>query len=369
MLYHRGVSRPARIGPVVVTGGAGFLGVNLVRALSAAGVSAHAVDLRPWRGPLPEGTRSTQADVCDAAAMAPIVEGAYAIVHAAAALPRAPESEIRRTGIEGVRTLLSLLERPGSTQRFVFLSTGAVYDARAPMPVTEDAPLSGMDAYGRAKVEAEAMCVAARAHGRVVTVLRPRTFVGPERLGIFSLLYRWASEGRDFPVLGSGMQRLQLLDVEDLCAAVLAALRAEPEAASDAFNVGNTVFGSVRDDFQAVLDAAGHGGRIVPILAQPAVPLLRAAYRAGVSPVYPWVIETFLRDSLADVSRIRDRLGFVPRYSNQQALLRGFAWYQAHAAELTTDDGTGHRTAWSDGALSVARPLFGVMPRLRRALR
>ncbi len=60
------------------------------------------------------------------------------------------------------------------------------------------------------------LCEVFRGRGLCIPVLRPKTFVGPERLGGFELLYDWAYEGRGFPVLGSGGNRYQLLDVEDL---------------------------------------------------------------------------------------------------------------------------------------------------------
>ena len=52
-------------------------------------------------------------------------------------------------------------------------------------------------------------------------IIRPKTFLGPERLGVFQILFDWIREGRRIPILGDGSNRYQLLDVEDLVDAVL----------------------------------------------------------------------------------------------------------------------------------------------------
>jgi len=93
-------------------------------------------------------------------------------------------------------------------------------------------------------------------------ILRPKSFVGPERLGVFELLYEWAYEGRNFPILGPGTNRYQLLDVEDLCKAVHLCATSDERLANDTFNVGATEFGTLKEDFQAVLNHAGQEDRV-----------------------------------------------------------------------------------------------------------
>src|SRR5918997_3444560 len=114
-----------------------------------------------------------------------------------------------------------------------------------------------------------------RAKGMVAPIIRPKSFVGPERLGVFALLYDWALDGRKFPLIGNGKNRYQLLDVEDLCAAIHLCLTLPAEQVNDTFNVGAAEFGTMREDYQAVLDAAGHGKRIVGLPAAPMIWTLR----------------------------------------------------------------------------------------------
>ena len=100
-------------------------------------------------------------------------------------------------------------------KRFIFISSTSVYGIPDHHPVYEQDRLHGVGPYGIAKIDAERLCLESRAQGLCVPILRPKSFVGPERLGAFELLYEWAYEGRNFPVLGSGNNRYQLLDVAD----------------------------------------------------------------------------------------------------------------------------------------------------------
>jgi nucleoside-diphosphate-sugar epimerase len=197
-----------------------------------------------------------------------------------------------------------------------------------------------------------------RAKGLVVPIIRPKSFIGPERLGVFSLLYDWALDGRNFPMLGRGNNRYQLLDVEDLCAAIWLSLTLPDETVNDVFNIGAEQFGTMKSDYQAVLDAAGFGKRIVGIPAAPAILALRLLEKLGVSPLYKWVYETASKDSFVSIDRAKHRLGWTPVYSNKDALLRNFEWYRAHQSQFESASGISHRVPWKQGALGLAKRVF-----------
>jgi nucleoside-diphosphate-sugar epimerase len=85
-------------------------------------------------------------------------------------------------------------------------------------------------------VEAEAICMEFRKKGLCVPIFRPKSFIGPERLGIFGMLYDWARSGKGFPVLGNGNNKYQLMDVEDFCEAIYISIRSSG-CYNDTFNV------------------------------------------------------------------------------------------------------------------------------------
>jgi len=341
----------------LVTGGAGFLGINLTRYLLARGFAVRSLDIAPFDYPERGQVDVRQGDIRDMRVVDDAMTDIDVVVHCAAALPLATAADILSTEVEGTRNLLqSAFER--GVSRFIYISSTAVYGIPDHHPLLEDDALCGVGPYGEAKIAAEALCDEFRAKGLCLPVLRPKTFVGPERLGVFELLYDWAYDGRHFPVLGPGNNRYQLLDVDDLCQAVYLCATADPALANDTFNVGAKEFGTMRENFQAVLDRAGHGRRIIGFPAQPVIWVLRILKLLHLSPIYKWVYETAAEDSFVSIDRIERKLGFAPRYSNRDALVRNYEWYVAHRAEIAGATGISHRVPWKKGILQFAKTFF-----------
>ncbi len=340
---------------VLVTGGAGFLGINLIRFLLARGHALTSLDLAAFEYPdVRAQIRVVRGDIRDRQAVRQAMDGARWVVHAAAALPLYTPEDIRTTDVDGTRHVLDEALAAGA-ERVVHVSSTAVYGIPDHHPLREEDRLHGVGPYGQAKVEAEALCLQYRAKGLCVPILRPKSFVGPERLGVFALLYDWAQDGRNFPVLGPGTNRYQLLDVEDLCAAIHLAGTLDAARVNDTFNIGAAEFGTLREDYQAVLDRAGHGKRIVSLPAGPAIWTLRVLERLHLSPLYRWVYETVTEDSYVAIDKAQRVLGFRPRYSNREALLRNFEWYLANRARFQHASGVSHRVPWKQGILRLAK--------------
>ncbi len=341
----------------LITGGAGFLGINLCRYLLDRGHQVRSLDIAPFDYPEKSRVEAIEGDIRDQLAVDAAMAGVEVCVHAAAALPLAPPAEIFSTTVTGTGLLLNsaAVQR---VARFIFISSTAVYGIPDHHPLIETDPLHGVGPYGESKIEAERLCLAARASGLCTSILRPKSFVGPERLGAFELLYSWACAGHSFPVLGPGNNRYQLLDVEDLCEAIELCARAPRERTDDTFNVGAERFGTMRENFQAVLDRAGHGRRVVSLPVKPAILLLRLFEHLHLSPLYRWIYETAAQDSFVSVERISSRLGFRPRFSNAEALIRNYDWYVAHREEYAALQGVTHRVPWKKGVLQLAEHFF-----------
>ncbi|MGZ5235203.1 MAG: NAD-dependent epimerase/dehydratase family protein [Caldimonas sp.] len=344
-------------GRCLITGGSGFLGINLVRSLLSAGVPVRSLDIAPFDYPERGRIDAILGDIRDPVAVERAMDDVDIVVHCAAALPLASEAEIVSTDVGGTRLLLEVALRRG-VSRFVFISSTAVYGIPDHHPVREDDRLDGVGPYGSAKIDGERLCLDFRGRGLCVSILRPKSFVGPERLGAFELLYDWAFEGHGFPVLGRGDNAYQLLDVDDLCRVIRLCMTLDRHLVNDTFNVGAREFGTMRENFQAVLDRAGHGRRVVALPARPAVLLLRLLEALRLSPLYRWIYETADRESVVAIDRAETRLGFTPQYSNRAALLRNYDWYVAHRGEFQGRSGVSHRVPWKHGLLRFAKWLF-----------
>ena len=336
-----------------ISGGAGFLGLHLARRLLDAGHEVRTLDLVPLGEPGLD-VRELRGDIRDEAACRELVDGARILVHAAAALPiRGGREEIRSVNVDGTLTLLSAAAE-ARVKRVVFVSSTAVYGVPEKHPIEEDDLLQGVGHYGESKILAEEVCRAFMSRGLECVIVRPKTFIGPERLGVFEILFDWIREGRRIYVLGDGSNRYQLLAVADLVEAiVLAASRRA--ARGQTLNIGAKEFGTVRSDLQALIDHAGSSSRLTPVPARPAEAILRGLELARLSPLAEWHYKTAHRDSFVDVSRAEHVLGWTPRLSNAEALIETYDWYLAHRGEVTGAAGVTHRVPWNQRALGVLK--------------
>ena len=342
---------------VLVTGGAGFLGINLIRYLLDRDHDVTSLDLADFDYPEKDRIRIVTGDIRDKAAVAEAMEDARWIVHCAAALPLYSKEDILSTDVEGTRTVAAEAHRRG-VERLVHVSSTAVYGVPDHHPLYEHDKLDGVGHYGQAKIDAEGICLEYRAEGLCIPIVRPKSFIGPERLGVFALFYDWAKDGKNFPMIGSGANRYQLLDVEDLCAAIYLTATLPAEKVNDTFNVGAKEFRTMREDFQAVLDHAGFGKRIKAFPAAPVIFALRFLEFLKLSPLYKWVYETACTDSFVSVDKAENVLGFTPTYSNQDALIRNYQWYLDNLESFEGRTGISHRVPWKQGILKTIKWFF-----------
>jgi nucleoside-diphosphate-sugar epimerase len=336
-----------------ISGGAGFLGLHLARRLLADGHDVRTLDVVALDDvELERSVDELRGDIRDLDSVRSLVDGADVVVHAAAALPiQASRGSIRSVNVGGTENVLRAAHDAG-VRRVVFVSSTAVYGVPEKHPIEEDDPLVGVGSYGESKIDAEGLCRVAAVE---TTIVRPKTFIGPERLGVFEILFDWIREGRRIYTLGKGDNRYQLLAVEDLVDAIVRAGE-EPKAARETFNVGATEFGTVRSDLQALIDHAGSSSRLQPVPVKPAEIALRGLELLRVSPLAEWHYKTAHKDSFVDVTKAQRLLGWQPRLSNRDALIETYDWYLANRGRVGKA-GVTHRVPWNQQALGLLKRL------------
>ena len=345
-------------GKVLVTGGSGFLGINLLRLLHEKGYGLVSLDLVPfdYADMLPHVT-GIVGDIRKRSDVDRAMAGVDLVVHTAAALPLYSPEDIMSTDVQGTRVVLeSALEH--GVKRAVHISSTAVYGVPDHHPLLETDKLDGVGPYGQAKIDAENVCLEFRQQGMIVPIIRPKTFIGPERLGVFDILFDWSLDKRNFPMIGSGKNRYQFLDVADLCDSILLAMTLPAEKVNDTFNVGAREFRTMREDYQAVLNEAGFGKKVVGLPEGPVILALKILEAMKLSPLYKWVYDTAGKDSFVSIEKAERILGYNPRFSNQDALLRNFRWYRDNRQSFAHSSGVSHRVPWKQGALGLLKNFF-----------
>jgi len=205
--------------------------------------------------------------------------------------------------VAGTRTVLTVAQELG-IPRVVYISSTAVYGVPKIHPLYEDHELVGVGPYGESKIEAEQVCEKFRAQGLCVPIIRPKTFIGTARLGVFQILYDWVESGCRIPLIGNGKNHYQLLEVEDLCTAIWLCATAPSDRVNDTFNVGAEEYGTVEEDVGALCDYAGNGARVMTTPAWLVKPALAALEALHLSPLYKWVYGTADTDSYVAVDKM-----------------------------------------------------------------
>lgn len=342
----------------LITGGSGFLGINLVRYLHKRGHKITVIDKETFDYPdMQKHITFFHDDIRNIKAVKKCMKGIDIVVHCAAALPLYTPKEIFSTDVKGTRYLLEAAQTE-HVKRFIHISSTAVYGIPDHHPLFEDDLLDGVGPYGKAKILAEEECLRFRGFGLCTPILRPKSFIGPERLGAFAIYYDWILRGKNIPIIGNGKNRYQLLDVEDLCDAIYLCATKPKKLVNDTFNVGADKFTTMAKDFGAVLKLRGQGKRVIPFPAKPLILVLRFLEFLRLSPLYKWIYETAPEDSFVSVDKAKKVLGWKPQFSNKDALIRNYRWYLAHKDEYNNRSGVSHRVPWKQGILKAASWFF-----------
>jgi len=342
---------------LAITGGAGFLGYHIANQLASRYDEILVLDITPVDlKEYPSNARYIKTDVRDRRALADIFKNVDIVVHGAAALPLWKRKDIFDINVGGTRNVLDAA-LAAKIKRVVFVSSTAVYGVPKKHPLFEDDPLVGVGPYGESKIAAEMVCQSYRDR-LCVPVVRPKTFIGSGRMGVFQILYDWVESGVKIPVIGNGKNRYQLLAVEDLVDAIYLLLSGDEQKSNDTFNVGAAVFATVSEDVSQLCRFSGSGSRVMPTSAGMVVFFLAVAEAMKLSPLYKWVYGTAAQDSFVSIDKIKNNFGFQPRYSNAQALINSYKWYQEHKVQLSRETGITHRVAWKQGVLALIKKIL-----------
>ena len=338
----------------LVTGGSGFLGQALVRRLLKRGCTVRVFDTVPMPAEWDGKVEFMQGDIRDPSAVGRAVAGVEAVCHAAAALPIHRSARlIHEVNVDGTRNVLEAAVQHG-VKAVVHISSTAVYGLHKEHPILESNKLIPVGPYGESKVLAEAVCEEFR--GRLhVPVIRPKTFLGQGRLGVFEILFDWIHDGKRIPMIGKGHNKYQLLDVEDLVDTIL--LTASHPKGNDTFNVAAAEFGTLRQDLKPLFEAAGYPPRFLPTPRRTTIAALFVLDKLRLSPLSKWHYGTMSSDSYVETTKAQELLGWTPKRSNQDTLMAAYTWYHAHRDEVKATVGTTHTVPWNQKILKVFKRL------------
>jgi UDP-glucose 4-epimerase len=286
---------------VLVTGGAGFIGSHVSRALLARGLRVTVLDNLSMgrREAVPDGARLVVGDVRDRAAATEALQGADAVIHLAAQVTIRGSFDRfyddLDTNLMGAANIVRCLDR-SRIRWFTLASSMAVYaDCPSPMPVSESYTTEPLSPYGVSKLAAERVCrLMLGAAGIPLTVLRFFNTFGPGQtytpyVGVITIFVTKLLSGEAPRIFGDGEQQRDFVHVEDITDGVLSSLG----KAEGTFNLGGGTPRTLNDLAALLIDRIAPGVRAI-----------REPARDGE-----------LRFSIANIAAARGAFGYAPRRS------------------------------------------------------
>ncbi|HEX5614449.1 MAG TPA: NAD-dependent epimerase/dehydratase family protein [Acidimicrobiia bacterium] len=339
---------------VLVTGGSGYFGEILVRRLLARGDAVRVFDLHAPSA-VDERVEVVVGDVRDRDSVRAACSDVDVILHNVAQVPLAKDRALfHAVNVTGTAHVL-LAARDARVAKVVHTSSSAIFGIPEANPVTEDTPGRPVEAYGRAKLEAEVVCHDAARAGLDVSIIRPRTILGHGRLGIMAVLFELVAAGAPVFVLDGGHNRYQLVHADDLADACL---RAADREGPRTYNIGATEFGTMRDTLGALVDHAATGSRVRSLPGAPARLAMRAATGVGLAPFAPYHWLLYGESLWFDTSRAEAELGWSAEHSNAAMVIESYEWFLEHRDALGGGDGRSHhQSPVRLGALRLLRHL------------
>ena len=324
---------------LLITGGTGFIGSRLALRARRDGrgvVVAGQVNTDAERDRLQElqaaGVEVVQGPLQDAVYARQVSEGCDLVIHLAAAQHEAnvPDSYFESVNVEGTRTLLTA-SIAAKVRRFVYGSTIGVYGDATEGMLDESSTPRPVNVYGRTKLAAEYV-VKSFSTRIETTIVRISETYGP---GDFRLLklFRAIDRGRFF-MIGSGLNRRQVIHVEDLITLLLCASE-HPSAVNQIFLGAGAEIMTTRDLVERIATALG---RPRPRLRLPLAPFLLLAVAmeatlkpAGIQPpLHRRRLDFFRKSFVFDTTKTRELLACTPSVPFAEGAAETAAWYRAH---------------------------------------
>ena len=334
---------------ILVTGGSGFLGHATVRHLWARGDTVRVFDLRDT-AERPPDVEFVGGDVRDPAAVARAMANVDVVHHQIAQVPLAKDLNLLRTvNVDGTENVLAAAAK-ARVRKVVVVSSSAVYGVPEHVPIDAMTRAKPAEPYGEAKLAAELRALEWLARGLDVSIVRPRTILGPGRLGIFQLLFEWVRRNRPIYTLGAGQNRYQFVHVDDLAELCLRAER----PGHGIWLGGAATFGTMR----ALLDnLVAHAHSRSPVRSLPLRPTqlaMQLTSRLGVSPLASYHALAYGREIWFDIGATCRALDWQPRHGNDAMMAQSYDWYVQHRAKvLSQADASPHRSALAPRVLRV----------------
>ncbi|MEO1231188.1 MAG: NAD-dependent epimerase/dehydratase family protein [Myxococcota bacterium] len=327
----------------LVTGGGGFIGRALARALRDGGAQVRTFARGPYPGLVSEGFEHVQGDVARREDVERAVEGQDVVFHVAAKVGIAgTRSEFEAVNVQGTDHVIEACRKAGAS-RLVFTSTPSVVIGSEDIEGADESlpyPAEYQALYPETKAEAERRVLAAHGAELRTVSLRPHIVWGPEDTSLLPRILERAHRLRRIGPDGKKTDVSYIDDVVDAHLLAAEALRERPEVAGGrAYFISSGEPVEIWDFVDLLLDAAGRPplkGRLPVGVALAAAGVVETAHRwmgaTGEPMLSRWVVHELTHSHWFDISAARRDLGFEPKVNLQDGKRRLEAWLKTRSS-------------------------------------
>jgi nucleoside-diphosphate-sugar epimerase len=242
-----------------------------------------------------------------------------------------------------------------NVQSIVHLSSTSVYKIpKRGDVIDENYPLVPVAAYGRAKYHSEKICLKYMDKGVPISIIRPKTILSPNRLGIYSLLFDWIMHDNPIFILGDGNNKYSYISTSDLTEAMI--LSAE-KGIGEIFNISTDRYGTYREDIEDLIAYTNSKSKVISINATLCRGILKILDKLKLSPFSEWHYSIIDKEYVFNIAKAKRILGWTPHDSNQKMFRDSYDWFKENYDSLNKV-GTTHTT-------KLNPKIFGMIKRLK----
>ena len=313
------------MGKHLVTGGSGYVGDYIVKKLSAIGEKVYSLDVIPIEKKR-EGVEYILGSVLDKNLINHLTSQCDFVHHNAALVPLTKSgSEFNQVNVQGSRIIVDYAIR-NKVSHLCHMSSSAVFGIPNELPLKNSSLRKPIEIYGQSKKDAEdiVMEYIASNPSFSCSIVRPRTILGTNRLGIFELLFRWISQGKNIFVIGRADSPFQFAHIEDIANASINSCLLRKKGV---YNVGTLEFNSLTNDLTELIKFSNTSSKIVHLPESLTINGLALLDKLNLSPFAPWHYLTYHKPFYFDSKYVYNELDYQPKGSNINILKESYSSY------------------------------------------
>ena len=307
----------------LITGGSGYLGTEIVRNLTASGHKVISIDLLKSNN---LSSKNYNIDILNEEAVENIFinNKIDCIIHNLAKVPLTKDKNIfKKVNINSTKIIIKFFKK-FNVHKLIFISSSAVYGIPSTCPITENTERKPVEAYGESKLVSENLCFEEINHGANIIIIRPRTIIGLNRFGIFSILFDWIKNDLPVPVMSHGKNFYQFVDIRDLSEAINLASMSDYRGS---LNIGSPDVKTIIDIIDFLKNEFKSKSKVKNIDNSLSLKFGFFLQKIGVIPLHDYHFKVYGKDVYFDISNTKKILNWEPKYTTFDSFKDSFNYF------------------------------------------